>query len=255
MFRFLLPVLTALFVLRAQSLTPAPPPLEPVNWEADADPRFEPRVEQVVVDRNLNRAKQDDATDTALWDGWGLAAMEPLRKILDDPRWEDAFKRTALHLLYACPLDGADAALAEELKRRADAASDGNRESMSTCQSHIAQAASRSLELLQPLLNHDNPDVRYHAASAIIMHRRQIPEEVQRVIDAFADSADPALRGRALGLLGALPDRENNERELEIAASISKEAVTSTRRSQENQAAQERAAEPMKLILERERNR
>jgi hypothetical protein len=181
--------------------------------------------------------------------------MEPLRKILDEPRWEDAFKRTALQLLYACPLDGANAALVEELKRRADAASDGNRESMSTCQSHISQAASRSLELVQPLLNHDNPDVRYHAASTIIMHRRKIPEEVQRVIDAIAAAEDPALRGRALGLLRALPDRKNNERELEIAASISEEAVTSTKRSQENQAAQERAAEPMKLILDRERNR
>ncbi len=254
MFRFLLPMLSALFVLETRSLSPAPPPLEPVNWEADADPRFEPRVEQVIVDRNQHRAKQDDATDASLWNGWGLTAMEPLRRILEEPRWEDAFKRTALHLLYACPLDGADAALAEELKRRADAATDGNRESMSTCQTHIYQSASRSLELLQPLLNHDNPDVRYHAANAIIAHRRQIPEEVRRVIDAFADASDPALRGRALGLLGALPDRENNQRELEIAASISEEAVASTRRSQEGQAAQERAAEPMKLILERERN-
>lgn len=242
----------ALLALPVISLTPAPPALEPVNWEADADPRFEPRVEQVIVDRAQHRTKQDEATDAALWTGWGLEAMEPLRSILDDAKWEDAFKSRALDLIYACPLEGGATKLAEELARRAERVAPDDDKATTTFRIHLYAAVARNPDLLKPLLTHENADVGYHAAQVLTNRLQKIIPEITTLIDAYAASEDPATRHNAINLLLSAPTKENNARALEIAATISEDAVNGVRQRMESSAPRERAMEPMRLILEKE---
>jgi hypothetical protein len=241
-----------LLALPTLALSPPIPALEPVNWEADADARFKPQVEQVIVDRAQHRARQDDSTDAALWEGWGLEAMEPLRRILDDTRWEDAFKSQALDLMYACPLEGAAAKLAEELARKAERVAQEDDKPPLTFRIHLYAAAKRYPELLKPFLTHENIDVRNLAAEVLLGKLREITPEIATVIDAFATSDDPTTRNRAISLLLYAPSKANNARALEIAATISEDAVKGVRQRMENNAPRERAMEPMRLILEKE---
>lgn len=252
MFRFLIPLLIALFVFPVVALSPAPPALEPVNWEADADPRFEPRVEQVIVDRAQHRAKQDDATDATLWAGWGLEAMVPLRAVLEDPKWEDPFKSRALDLMYACSLEGADGTLAEELGRRAANVTKDNNKSIQVYGTHLYAAVNRHPDLLETLLTHENAEVRYLAAQVLASRLQKITPEIAPLIDAYSASEDPAVRQNAINLLLSAPTKDNNARALEIAATISEDAVKGVRQRLESNAPRERAMEPMRLILEKE---
>lgn len=245
-------LLLALLALPAVALSPAPPALEPVNWEADADPRFEPRVEQVVVDRAKNRAKQDDATDAALWTGWGLEAMEPLRSILDDAKWEDAFKSRALDLIYACPLEGGATKLGEELARRAKGVAPDDDKTTTTFRIHLYAAVARNPDLLKPLLTHENAEVRHFTAEVLTSRLQEIIPEVRSLIDTYAASEDLAIKHKAINLLLSAPTKENNARALEIAATISEDAVKGVRQRMESSAPRERAMEPMRLILEKE---
>lgn len=244
----------AVLAFPAIALTPAPPALEPVNWEADADPRFEPRVEQVIVDRAQHRAKQDDATDAALWEGWGLEAMAPLGRILDDAKWEDAFKSRALDLMYACPLEGAATKLAEELARKAKSVAPDDDKATTTFRIHLYAAVARNPDLLKTLLTHENADVRYFAAEVLVSRLQEIIPEIRPLLDAFAASEAPANRHKAINLLLSAPKKDNKARALEIAATISEDAVKGVRQRLESNAPRERAMEPMRLILEKEGN-
>lgn len=250
-FRLFTSVMLTAFTLTVPATSPPIRPLEPVNWEADADTRFEPRVEQVVIDMTLRRKPKDEKTSADYWAGWGLSAIEPLRKLLSEAEWQ-AFSYDAAKLLFDCPLEGAEESLLKELRRSADAAT--GKKAMTAFRMHMSYAANRSPDLLRPLLQHHLLEVRVCVAERLIYDAQSIPEEVELALETMAASDDILERNAAVRLLSGAPSKKNNARALAIAATVSEEALQRSIAEQQRNAPRERAQEPMKSILEKEAN-
>lgn len=255
MHRLFTAALVAVMALKVCASTPASPPLEPVNWEATADPRFEPCVEQALI--ALTHYTKPLPAEP--WASWDLAALDRLRTLMDDARWKN-FSQTAIRLFYQCPLEGALAIQAAELQHRADAADHDPENALGSVLSHLSYAANRSPDLIRPFLGHPNAKIRVAVADRLIRDAQTIPDEVLPVIDGLANSNLPEERQSAAYLLCLVPSKENSKRALALAATVSDETVKSTeerlknmRVQEEHRAAVIRAREPMGLILNKEK--
>lgn len=257
MHRLLFLLIVSVAAIQSMAMSPAPQILEPVNWEADADTRFTPRVEGVVI--ALRQYTKPAPADP--WTSWDLNAMDRLRTLMDDVRWKD-FSQTALQLFYQCPLEGARAIQATELQRRADAATLDSVNSFGPFLNHMSYAANNSRDLIRPFLEHPNGKIRVAVASRLIGDAQEIPNEVAPVIDLLADSEIPDERQSAAALLSQVPTEENSKKAIALAATVSKEAIKQieerlqyVRADRERKEAAIRAKEPMPLILEKEKKR
>lgn len=257
MYRLLSLLIVSVVAIQSMAMSPAPQLLEPVNWEADADPRFEPRVEQVVI--ALRQYTKPAPADP--WESWDLNAMDRLRTLMDDARWKD-FSQTALQLFYQCPLEGSRAIQAAELQRRADATERDSENTFGLFLNHMSYAAGNGLDLIRPFLEHPNGKIRAAVASRLIGDAQEIPSEVAPVIDDLATSEIPEERQSAAALLCQVPSEENSKKAIALAATVSKEAtklieerLQSMRADRERKDAAVRAKEPMRLILEKEKKR
>jgi hypothetical protein len=255
MHRLFTVALVAVMALKVCASTPASPPLEPVNWEATADSRFEPRVEQVLI--ALTHYTKPLPAEP--WTAWDLAALDRLRTLMDDARWNN-FSQTAIRLFYQCPLEGALEIQAAELHQRADAAVQDPKKAFGIFQTHLSYAADRAPALIRPFLEHSNANIRVAVTSRLIRDAQTMPDEVLPVIDGLAISNLPEDRQSAAYLLCLVPSKENSKRALALAATVSDETVKSTeerlknmRVQEEHRAAVIRAREPMGLILNKEK--
>lgn len=248
-------LIASVVVIQSIAMSPAPQILEPVNWEADADTRFNPRVEQVVI--ALRQYTKPTPADP--WKSWDLNAMDRLQTLMDDARWKD-FSQTALQLFYQCPLAGSRAIQAAELQRRADAATLDSNNAYGLFLNHMSYAANNSPDLIRPFLEHPNGKIRAAVAGRLISCAREIPDEVAPVIDRLATSENPEERQSAAALLCQIPSKVNSDRALALAATVSNEAVKQIedtlrymRAEQERKDGMVRAKEPMALILNKEK--
>lgn len=235
-------------------MSPPIQPLPPVNWEADADPRFSPPIEQVILDNSGYGTRRNDQALVEQWHAWGVEAIEPLQKLLQAPLWQP-FSDGMIHLLYLCPFEEAVPALQAELDKQVEvvAAAGFESEAMRTFRNHLLQAALTNPDLVRPLLRHSDPRVWTEALGVLVRNTGAISPDLQPRFEELANSENPDDRTQAVYLLQSVPTPENNKRTMDLAATVSEELVKNTRAAQGRMAPFERAQEPMRLILEKEK--
>jgi hypothetical protein len=253
MSRFLLFLVSAVVANAVQGLSPASQPLPPVNWEAQADPRFQPPVEQAVIDLTKHNRSVSVDVIREYWQDWGLDALAVLEAMSIDARWKD-YAPAISKVLFLCPLPAGQSALSTILQRSAEhAATVGFQwKSCSSFYSHLEHAKAYNPAVLRGLLQHPIAGVRFHGARAWLNHYQKLSPPVSGIIDTFAAAEDPAIRTYAAALLGLVYSEENNRRALAIAETVSDDLVKRTIAYQARKAPYARAQEPMALILQKE---
>lgn len=237
----------------AHSLTPVQRPLPPVNWEADADPRFDPPIEQVVLDASGYGERLSDETLRARWQSWGVEALEPLQQLLASPRWQP-FSPAIIRMFYHCPDPNALPELRAKLMHQADraVAEDFDGEQAREFRSHLAVATNANPLLAEELLDHPDSRIQYEAAMALTSRSPRIPDKVKPLLEALAASSSADDRRNAVNLLGRAPSKENDARARAIAATVSEELRAQTEAAQARMEPYRRADEPMRLVLDKE---
>lgn len=90
--------------LAAGALSIPAPPKPPADWEAAADQRFAPLIEQTLIDISRPGFTLERETAEALWAGWGPDAAERLRALLDEDVWQ-GFHSYTERLYFHCPFE------------------------------------------------------------------------------------------------------------------------------------------------------
>jgi hypothetical protein len=248
--------ISALLTTAAAALTLAPQPLPPVNWEVNADERFEPRVERVAIDMTLGQGEWTSEAIREAWQGWGPEAFGYIERLLEQERWND-FKRTLKILLYNCPFEEGRRQMIEDIKSLADvcaAESEGSgpcNEFRAALGLFVFYQQEGVDDLLHELAVHPGVRVRSSAAYYFLAEDHRDTAAAMAIIDDLAEGDETARREAAELLMRAsLPDA--CERAEALAATVSEDLANRIRERCDHQQSFVRAQEPMAKVLERE---
>jgi len=244
----------------ARALPPIPP-LPPVNWESRANLRFEPPVEQVVVELGKIKGAPGDDAIRGYWKGWGMDAMARLKAMLDDPHWKQ-YDRWIQHVIDLCPLAEAHKADEAQMNQLLHAMA-GSKEDKDTAREFnrlISQYAAYNPDAACAfLLSHkDDPslDIREVIVDPLArFDKPQAREATQKIVDDLIAHDWPQSHPHVINALIGIGTRESCERAIQLAGTVSPDLAKQTRKRCEWILGRLRAQEPMSKILKQEDNR
>ncbi|MBX3180520.1 MAG: hypothetical protein KF886_24495 [Candidatus Hydrogenedentes bacterium] len=229
-------------------------PSFPEGWKDRADPRFQPRIEEVARSLSFFPTKGDLQDAQSAWGRWGPEAIPIVLRLRSAPDWS-SFQHAFTVLLCICPLAEAST-VRESLFYDTLQGETGRLRSTRSTHNYLAvftkYNAPKATELLLNLANQENPLLRLLSASWLQRLGDRHRPKVDQILNTYYDSDDIELRKRVVELLMARVTRQDCARALSIAKTISAEYHATIGAQIAKLDEQLRAAEPMQDILEQE---